>query len=72
MNSIRRFRVIFEDCICCSACAGIAPDHFRAREDWTHEVYRQPVRPEELASCIEAMGCCPTEAIADDAPPCMR
>lgn len=55
------------ECILCTTCSDLAPDHFRRSDDEDHDVcYRQPRDPDELAACLEAMAACPVEAIGDD------
>ena len=65
-NAPGRFYVDTE-CIVCTVCAELAPEHFRLAEDEDHDVcFRQPVAPEEVAACVAAMAACPAEAIGDD------
>ena len=55
------------ECILCSVCEDVAPKNFRMSDDDTHDIcYKQPETEEELDDCIEAMECCPVEAIGDD------
>jgi ferredoxin len=55
------------NCIDCDVCRDTSPKNF-AREDENgySYVYRQPVTPEELELCEEAMNVCPVEAIGND------
>lgn len=55
------------ECIICSVCSDAAPDNFKMSDDASHDfVYKQPENKEELEQCLEAMDCCPVEAIGDD------
>lgn len=55
------------ECILCSLCTDLAPDHFRESGDGDHDlVYRQPETPEEAARCEDALGQCPVDAIGRD------
>lgn len=55
-----------DECITCSVCGDIAPEHFRLGEDEVLQVvYRQPQAPDELARCREALDHCPVEAIEE-------
>lgn len=57
------------ECILCTTCSDLAPDHFRRSVDEDHDVcYRQPRDAAELAACRAAMEACPVEAIGDDGP----
>lgn len=57
------------ECILCTVCAELAPDHFRLADSEDHDVcYRQPTTPEELANCEAALAECPVEAIGRDGP----
>lgn len=51
-----------EGCVCCSACITLAPEHF---DDPDGEVVcvAQPQGDVELARCLDAMACCPVDAI---------
>jgi ferredoxin len=61
-----RFRVLTTDCICCSVCSDIAPEHFRESDGATHNiVYRQPATAHDVALCREALESCPVETIVD-------
>jgi len=54
-------------CIDCDVCRDMAPDHFVRNDAEAYSyVYRQPVTPEEIELCYEAIGSCPVEAIGDD------
>ncbi len=56
-----------KECILCSVCSDAAPSNFKMSKDEDHDmVYKQPVSPEELAQCYEAMENCPVEAIGDN------
>jgi len=55
------------ECILCSVCEDVAPENFRMSDDDTHDIcYKQPETAIELADCIEAMECCPVDAIGND------
>lgn len=54
-------------CILCSVCVDAAPKNFKESDDGDHDyVYKQPDNEEELEACIDAMECCPVDAIGDD------
>ena len=54
-------------CIACDACCLAAPDNFKMDEDDGHALVTiQPTTPEEDELCVEAMECCPVEAIGND------
>lgn len=56
-----------KECISCDACVMAAPDHFLMDEDDGHAfVIKQPKSKEEEEACVEAMECCPVEAIGND------
>lgn len=56
-----------EDCIDCNLCSEIAPDNFRVEDDDEHDyVYKQPTTDEEQKLSLEALQCCPVEAIGED------
>lgn len=56
-----------EDCIDCSLCSEIAPEHFRVHIEKGHDyVYRQPTTIIQEQDCLEAMESCPVEAIGND------
>lgn len=67
-NAPGRFYVT-EDCLACEACQDVAPNNFRYGEYPMSYVYKQPITPEELRQCQEAMENCPMEAIWDDGAP---
>jgi ferredoxin len=55
------------NCIDCDVCRDTSPKNFtREDENGYSYVYRQPVTPEELELCEEAMNVCPVEAIGND------
>ena len=55
------------ECILCSVCEDVAPNNFRLSDNSTHDIcYKQPESEQEMEECIEAMECCPVEAIGDD------
>lgn len=57
------------ECIACDACILVAENHFKLydgeRESFV-AVFKQPVTPEEIESCQEALESCPVAAIGDD------
>jgi len=54
-------------CIHCFICQEYSPDNFSSSDDKDHSiVLRQPSNKEELELCLEAMECCPVEAIGHD------
>jgi ferredoxin len=54
-------------CIDCDQCRVIAPDFFARNDDTGYSyVKKQPVTPEEIAVCDEAIGACATESIGND------
>ena len=55
------------ECIDCNLCSEIAPDNFMVEMDDGHDyVHKQPEGEDEIALCLEAMDCCPVEAIGND------
>ena len=58
------------ECIDCDACRDAAPDHFKQEEDEGYSfVFKQPVTPEEIEACDDAIEECPVEAIGKDGDP---
>ncbi len=56
-----------QECIDCDTCRGIAPDFFIRNDDDAHSyVYLQPVTPDDIELCEEALDLCPTQAIGSD------
>ena len=56
-----------EGCIICSVCSDCDPSNFKMSDDGSHDIcYKQPENDEEYDQCMEAMECCPVEAIGDD------
>ena len=56
-----------KECIFCSVCHEVAPDHFKMGAEEDHDVcYSQPKNEEELQICIEALESCPVDAIGFD------
>ena len=51
------------DCIGCDHCSNLAPRHFTADEELFAYVSKQPVTPEEIALCEQALEDCPVSAI---------
>ena len=55
------------ECILCSVCSDAAPNNFKISDDEDHDIcYKQPENEKELEECIEALECCPVEAIGED------
>tara|TARA_R110000851_G_scaffold91748_5_gene200295 strand:+ start:4421 stop:4684 length:264 start_codon:yes stop_codon:yes gene_type:complete len=55
------------ECILCSVCEEVAPKNFRLSDEEDHDIcYKQPENEQELEECIEAMECCPVDAIGDN------
>ena len=55
------------ECIICSVCSDCAPKNFKMSDDGSHDIcYKQPENDEEYDECMEALECCPVEAIGDD------
>lgn len=55
-----------QSCIACDACVLAAPKNFSMHEEDGHAfLTKQPLTPEEEASCKEAMEGCPVEAIGN-------
>lgn len=53
-------------CIDCDLCRGNAPEFFRRDDNIGFSVvYRQPVTPEEIERCQEALHGCPSESIGE-------
>ncbi|MDR2812212.1 MAG: ferredoxin [Puniceicoccales bacterium] len=55
-----------DQCIDCDMCRNLAPDFFGMASEGGSFVKKQPVTPEEIVLCQEAMECCPVEAIGND------
>ena len=56
-----------DTCIDCDACRATAPDNFIRNDEAGYSfVSKQPVNPEEVQLCIDAMEACPVEAIGED------
>lgn len=56
-----------DQCIDCDLCRETAPANFTRQDDAGYSfVFKQPVTPEEIAACEEAMQGCPVEAIGSD------
>ncbi|MDR1591170.1 MAG: ferredoxin [Puniceicoccales bacterium] len=55
-----------DQCIDCDMCRNLAPDFFGTTPEGNSFVKKQPITPEEIALCREAMEGCPVEAIGDD------
>jgi ferredoxin len=55
-----------DQCIDCDMCRNLAPDFFGAISEGNSFVKKQPVTPEEIAFCQEAMESCPVDALSDD------
>lgn len=54
-------------CIDCSLCNTIAPDHFIRNNEEGHDfVFKQPITDAERAICEEAKNSCPVDAIGSD------
>ena len=54
-------------CIHCFVCQENSADNFKSSEDGDHSyVFKQPENEEELRKCLDAMECCPVEAIGFD------
>ena len=65
-NITGRFYVDLQ-CIGCEVCRTTAPRNFRLDQArGIAYVFRQPNRPLHLERCLDAMACCPVEAIGDD------
>lgn len=58
---------VTEQCLDCDLCREIAPSVFRRDgEMGVSYIYHQPGTEEELAATMEALDCCPCEAISSD------
>jgi len=56
-----------DQCIACDACIVEAPKFFKMNdEEGFAFVCLQPQTEKEFKNCIEALECCPVEAIGDD------
>lgn len=56
-----------QGCIDCNLCSEIAPDNFAVENDAGHDfVFKQPEGEQEMDLSLEAMECCPVEAIGND------
>lgn len=58
-----------DTCISCDACHGEAPKFFvQSTEDSTGHSYvsAQPVTPEDIQNCENALAACPVNAIGND------
>ena len=58
-----------QQCIDCDLCRERAPEMFFRNDEEAHSyVGRQPVTPEEVEICEEALDSCPVDAIGNDGP----
>lgn len=56
-----------ESCIACDACIVEAPKFFIMNDEEGHAyVWAQPQTEEDIKDCLEALECCPVEAIGND------
>ena len=56
-----------KDCVLCTTCFEIAPEHFALAAGETHRfVARQPTTVAEREKCAAARDACPMGAIGDD------
>ncbi len=56
-----------DQCIACDACVMEAPNFFQMNEDQGHAfVKKQPKTQDEINNCLEALKCCPVDAIGSD------
>jgi ferredoxin len=54
-------------CIDCDVCRITAPRNFRRNDSRGYSyVFRQPTRAGQRERCLDAMACCPVEAIGGD------
>jgi ferredoxin len=66
LNIAGRF-YIDDQCTDCDLCRQWAPNNIRRDDRLGHSyVFKQPETPEELASCLEGVAFCPTEAVGKD------
>ncbi|MDR1303101.1 MAG: ferredoxin [Puniceicoccales bacterium] len=64
-NAPGRFYVD-DQCIGCDMCRNLAPDFFGEASEGGSFVKKQPLLPQDIEICLEAMDSCPAEAIGDD------
>ena len=56
-----------DQCIACDACCVEAPEFFLMNDEEGHAyVGKQPVEPDEIEECENALAACPVAAIGDD------
>ncbi|MFZ4713859.1 MAG: ferredoxin [Bacteriovoracaceae bacterium] len=56
-----------DQCIACDACVVEAPKFFIMNDSDGHAyVMKQPMTPEEIKECENALAACPVEAIGND------
>jgi ferredoxin len=64
-NAPGRFYVDSQ-CIDCDVCRITAPRNFRREEAKGYSyVSKQPEQPDQVERCLDAMACCPVEAIGE-------
>ena len=65
-NTLGKFYVD-QQCIDCDLCRETAPKFFKRDEDGGFSfVYAQPKNEDDKGLCMEALECCPVEAIGED------
>jgi ferredoxin len=60
-----RYYVDADTCVCSEACVLAAPENFKIDINGSY-VFKQPGSQQEETNCLEAINCCPVEAISND------
>lgn len=56
-----------DQCIDCNVCREIATGFFKRNEDFGYSyIYKQPLSKKDIKLCLQALNCCPVEAIGKD------
>ena len=67
LNVKGKYYVDTETCLDHECCVYESPDNFKMdEENWTAYIFKQPENADEESKCLEAMNCCPVEAIHND------
>ena len=67
LNVKGKYYVEYDACLDHECCVAEAPNNFKMdKNTWGAYIFNQPETVEEESQCIEAMKCCPMQAIYDD------